>query len=100
MRVIDLLLNSNVAQAFYEPFESAKLENISGMNYWTLSCEEEVNITFKIGGKAYPVHPLDATLPFSVVGLDRDDCFGTVCIFDLFFHGEVLNCLIVVSRSN
>lgn len=48
---------------------------------WTMPCDKEVNIAFMMGGKKIPIHPLDATLPFSD-GVDpsRKDCFGSVCI--------------------
>ncbi|KAI0270005.1 acid protease [Gloeopeniophorella convolvens] len=29
--------------------------------YWTLPCDQELNLTFKFGGQTYPVHPLDVS---------------------------------------
>lgn len=47
----------------YSNFANAEFKNVSGVGpTWVLPCEQEVNITFKFGGKAYPIHPLDATL--------------------------------------
>jgi hypothetical protein len=37
-----------------------------------------------MGGISYRINPLDATLPFSVVDIDREDCYGTVRVTD--FH--------------
>ena len=51
-------------------------------NLWTFSCDQELNISFSIGGYKYPVHPLDTSskdLGFT----DADGnfvCVGTVCV--------------------
>ena len=44
---------------------------------WVVDCGAEINVTFKIGGQSYPIHPLDVTRE------DKDSngelfCFGTV----------------------
>jgi hypothetical protein len=46
-------------------------------NLWTFPCEQELNISFAIGGYKYPVHPLDT----SSKDLGFDDANGNfVCI--------------------
>ncbi|KAI0315897.1 aspartic peptidase domain-containing protein [Amylostereum chailletii] len=47
-----------VANAFYARLEGAKFDSDAG--YWSLPCDVEANITFKLGGQAYPIHPLDS----------------------------------------
>jgi len=43
----------------------AQYQNVSDVGAaWTVPCDVEVNITFKIGGNSFPVHPLDATMAF------------------------------------
>jgi len=47
---------------------SAMYSNIPGAqfdtekNWWKLPCDQEVNITFVIGGMRYPIHPMDASV--------------------------------------
>jgi hypothetical protein len=43
-----------------------------------MDCDREVNITFKIGNQSYHVHPLDATVALTDVGVTGDGCVGTV----------------------
>jgi hypothetical protein len=52
-----------VAKAIYGSFKDAELINDPSIGQiWILPCTQEVNITLKFGGKAYPVHPLDAAM--------------------------------------
>lgn len=70
-----------VAEGFYSKIEGAKLENVTGLGEaWTLDCDKEVNITFKIGGKTYPIHPLDAIIdPVDIsASLSSGRCIGSV----------------------
>lgn len=46
---------------------------------WMFPCEVEVNITFRIGGVSYPIHPLDASLKWSANGTEF--CIGSVSVF-------------------
>ncbi|KAI0269972.1 aspartic peptidase domain-containing protein [Gloeopeniophorella convolvens] len=66
-----------VAQAIYSGVKGAKLQNVVSLNgpTWVIPCDAEVNLTFKIGGQAYPVHPLDTNQQ----GVDddgKDICYG------------------------
>ncbi|THV03006.1 acid protease [Dendrothele bispora CBS 962.96] len=59
-----------VADAFYSRFDGAEYVNVNGIgNTWIVPCDIEVNITWKIGGVRYPIHPLDATLKPSIMGM-------------------------------
>ncbi|KAJ7367303.1 aspartic peptidase domain-containing protein [Mycena albidolilacea] len=61
----------SVAKAIYGSFQDAELVNDPSIGQiWTLPCTQEVNITLKFGGKAYPVHPLDAAIDPSTFNLD------------------------------
>ncbi|KAF5380669.1 hypothetical protein D9757_007060 [Collybiopsis confluens] len=73
-----------VANAFYSRFSGAEFVNVSGIGtVWIVPCDLEVNLTFKMGGIRYPIHPLDATLDPSILGIDdvqnsagKDSCIG------------------------
>ncbi|KIK69757.1 hypothetical protein GYMLUDRAFT_34147 [Collybiopsis luxurians FD-317 M1] len=75
---------NSVANAFYSRFSGAEFVNVSNVGaVWIVPCDLEVNLTFKMGGTRYPVHPLDATLEPSILGLDnvqnsegKDSCIG------------------------
>ena len=65
--------------AIYSGAKGAKLVNIPEFNgdTWVVDCDAELNVSFKIGGSTYPIHPLDVTRP------QTDDngntfCYGTV----------------------
>ncbi|KAJ8463033.1 hypothetical protein ONZ45_g17726 [Pleurotus djamor] len=71
----------SVADAFYSGFAGAEFRNVSGVgNTWIVPCKEEVNITFKFSNTRYRVHPLDALLEPSLIGIQSiknangDDC--------------------------
>jgi hypothetical protein len=68
---------ASVASGIYSQIVDANLKNITGLGpTWTMPCDREVNITFKAGGKSYPVHPLDATIAPADLGLTGDYCIG------------------------
>ncbi|KAK0504254.1 aspartic peptidase domain-containing protein [Armillaria luteobubalina] len=54
----------SVADEIYSRFSGAEYTNVTGVpgEVWILPCDEEVNITFKIGDNSYHIHPLDATM--------------------------------------
>lgn len=55
-----------------------------------MPCDQEVSFSFKFGGKTYPVHPLDTTMPFSELDSSgRTDCVGMVS-FSLFYSRYIL----------
>lgn len=58
-----LLLCSNLRWLSYNRFSGAEFVNVSAVGaVWIVPCDLEVNLTFKIGGVRYPIHPFDATL--------------------------------------
>jgi hypothetical protein len=54
-------------------------------NFWTLPCNQSLNVTFSFGGQTYPIHPLDLNTneqgTFDVEGVEY--CVGFVC--DIIF---------------
>jgi len=50
-----------------------------------MGCDKEVNVTIRVGNESYPIHPLDATMPYSDLGLSGDGCVGTVCNAEFYF---------------
>jgi hypothetical protein len=62
--------------AIYSGAKGAKLLNLSEFSgdIWVVDCDAELNISFKIGGNTYPIHPLDVTRP------QTDDDGKTFCI--------------------
>ncbi|KAF8895613.1 aspartic peptidase domain-containing protein [Infundibulicybe gibba] len=52
-----------VAKAIYGRIPGAEIMDIPTLgDIWILPCDREVNITFSLGGKKFPIHPLDATM--------------------------------------
>lgn len=65
--------------AIYSGVKGAQLVNVPslGGNVWGVDCDAEINVTFKIAGQSYPIHPLDVSR--EVVDNNGDSaCFGTV----------------------
>jgi hypothetical protein len=55
----------SVADAIYSTFEGAEVTDLDIPGYdgvWIVPCEEEVNITVKLSGYDYIIHPMDATM--------------------------------------
>ncbi|KAE9408889.1 acid protease [Gymnopus androsaceus JB14] len=77
---------SSVATAFYSRFSGAEFVNVSDVGaVWIVPCDLEVNLTFKMGGVRYPIHPLDATLEPSILSIsDVKNSQGTNCCIGLF----------------
>jgi hypothetical protein len=67
-----------VANATYSGAKGAQLVNVSaaGGDVWVVDCTAEINVTFKIGGQSYPIHPLDVTR--ELVSDGETTCYGTV----------------------
>ena len=72
------ICNRYIVNATYSEAKDAKYVNVPPYgNVWVVDCGAEINMTFKIGGQSYPIHPLDVTRE------DKDPngesfCFGTV----------------------
>jgi len=66
-----------VVNAIYSGAKGAQLNQVSsGVTLWTVDCEAEINVTFKIGGQLYPVHPLDVVRELTDSTGDSG-CYGT-----------------------
>jgi len=63
-----------ISDAIYQQIPGAQFDFSS--QFWTMPCDQEVNITFVIGGRDYPIHPWDATMPNEG---DKTICRGSVC---------------------
>ena len=65
--------------AIYSGIPGARKQTLASFSgdVWILDCKSEVNASIKIGGKTYPIHPLD----LSRTGVDDSGntiCYGTV----------------------
>ncbi|PIL36176.1 hypothetical protein GSI_01836 [Ganoderma sinense ZZ0214-1] len=69
-----------IASAIYSRVPGAKLATIdaSPSPIWMVPCDFELNITFRFGGVAYPVHPLDTVM--RDITRPTDDQGSTSCI--------------------
>ncbi|KAK1220680.1 hypothetical protein PQX77_016506 [Marasmius sp. AFHP31] len=74
----------SVADAFYSRHDGAEFTNVTGIGgTWIMPCNQEVNLTFSVGGQKFPIHPLDATLNPKILGISslknskgEDACVG------------------------
>ncbi|KAG8753314.1 hypothetical protein FRC12_011584 [Ceratobasidium sp. 428] len=48
----------------------------SALGQWVVPCDQEVNIGLSIGGRRFPMHPLDVISP-SLTSTDNRTCYGT-----------------------
>ena len=71
--------NRAVVNSIYSGAKGAQLVSVAslGGDVWIVDCEAEINVTFKIGGQSYPIHPLDVTRE-QVEGNGESFCYGTV----------------------
>ncbi|KAA1469689.1 acid protease [Dentipellis sp. KUC8613] len=66
-----------VSDGIYARIEGAEFQNLSLTGpIWTIPCDQEVNVTFKIGGASYPIHPLDTSMDMG----QKDSSGKKVCI--------------------
>lgn len=67
-----------MSDAIYGRVQGARYDE--DMEVWTVPCGQELNITFKLGGIEYPIHPLDTvSSDFNVVDpTGKPVCVGTV----------------------
>ncbi|KAG9095346.1 hypothetical protein FS749_010622 [Ceratobasidium sp. UAMH 11750] len=77
------LLDSGTSYAYAsEEFCKNLYSGIPGATYssalaqWVVPCDQEVNIGLSIGGRRFPMHPLDVTSP-SLTATDNTTCYGT-----------------------
>jgi hypothetical protein len=65
----------DTAETIYSRYQGAELSTIDTVGQvWIVPCSQEVNITFKLAGQRYPIHPLDATLSVRNI-------LPTLCLF-------------------
>ena len=76
--------NRSVVNAIYSGAPGAQLVSVSslGGDVWIVDCTAEINVTFKIGGQSYPIHPLDVTRE-QVADNGDSFCYGTVRVASL-----------------
>ena len=68
-----------MSNAIYSGVSNASLEFVEGLGQiWLIPCDAEINITFKIGGQTYPVHPLDTNSDDALTNSDGQTCLGAV----------------------
>jgi saccharopepsin len=48
----------------------------STLGQWVVPCNQEVNLGLSIGGRRFPIHPLDVISP-SLTGTNNSTCYGT-----------------------
>jgi len=84
--VSDHVHNRKVATAVYSRFVGSQYMNVTGIGeVWVVPCDQEVNMTFVIQGKRYPIHPLDTSMKPSTLGMADlvadgiQYCIGLVC---------------------
>jgi hypothetical protein len=77
---------TTVATAFYSRFSGAEFANVTNIGaVYLVPCNLEVNLTFEISNVRYPIHPLDATIEPSILGLDNvKNSEGVDCCIGLF----------------
>jgi Eukaryotic aspartyl protease len=52
-------LPRDVSDAIYGRVQGASYDTTNG--WWTIPCDQEVNLTFVFAGQNYPIHPLDTS---------------------------------------
>ncbi|TDL23434.1 acid protease [Rickenella mellea] len=63
-----------VADGIYGRVPGSKFISQGDIGVWTYPCDYELNVSFKLGGVSYPVHPLDLGIP---VKSDPKTCLAT-----------------------
>ncbi|TDL23419.1 hypothetical protein BD410DRAFT_160062 [Rickenella mellea] len=64
-----------VADGIYGRVPGSMFVPQGDIGIWTYPCDYELNVSFKIGGASYPVHPLDLGIPMS--GSEANTCQAT-----------------------
>jgi len=69
----------DVVNKIYSSVQGAQLTSIPSFHgdVWVVDCQAEVNVTLKIGGQPFPLHPLDVTRK-ETDDNGRDFCYGTL----------------------
>ncbi|KAI9453906.1 acid protease [Lactarius psammicola] len=66
-----------VSDAIYSGIPGASFQFVNGVGQiWLIPCDAEVNLTFKIGGQMYPIHPLDTNSDDAWTTPDGHLCLG------------------------
>ncbi|KAF8650126.1 hypothetical protein AX16_005363 [Volvariella volvacea WC 439] len=79
-------LPKTASDAIYSRIDGAEFGLVANVGeVWIIPCDREVNITFKFAGKRYPIHPLDASLDPTLLGLPRiRNSRGQACCIGTF----------------
>ncbi|TDL23417.1 acid protease [Rickenella mellea] len=64
-----------VADGIYGRVPGSEFVPQGDIGYWRYPCNYELNISFKLGGVSYPIHPLDLGMPES--SSDSKNCMAT-----------------------
>ena len=79
-----------LSDAIYGRVQGAVYDETHG--YWTVPCDQLINLSFKFGGIEYPIHPLDVvSSDFNILDKNGNPvCVGTVSIifFAIFFSNQ------------
>lgn len=68
---------SPISDAIYGRVQGAEFDE--NENCWIIPCDQELNVTFTIGGQNISINPLDTSAPASNVGgQDPNQCIGAV----------------------
>ncbi|EIN04256.1 acid protease [Punctularia strigosozonata HHB-11173 SS5] len=63
-----------VSDAIYGRVQGAKYDTDN--EWWTIPCDQYLNISFKFGGVTYPIHPLDLNSDSSDLRAGATNCVG------------------------
>jgi hypothetical protein len=72
----------SVSDALYSGVSGAEFINTTNGGLWLLPCDEEINFSFVFGGVKIPIHPLDANMDGTALGVTYDN--GTIACFGPF----------------
>lgn len=79
-----------MADAIYGRVQGAEWSTVNDL--WTVPCSQMLNISINMGGKSYPIHPLDAVS--SDFGLTdstgKPVCAGTVRAFIAWLFASLM----------
>lgn len=72
-----------MSDALYSGVPGAEYTQVTGLgSVWILPCDQEINFAFVFGGVKIPIHPLDANMNGTDLGLTFSNgtsvCFGPV----------------------
>ena len=81
-------LPKTVADAIYSSVPGASFDQRSG--FWLIPCQQEVNLTFTIGGQNFPIHPFDTGMLGAADASGNALCQGAVRLLISFLAPYIL----------